>query len=304
MEGKGMKASTILKSMDGNLDVECRGEIEFDYMGLSSSVYEGVLCTFIDNEKYMDAVLNRSAVILTTPEIAERYGVPAVIVDQPRYNFFRMHNFLARSSQHGYARKAFPTVIGQDSDISRLASISSENVVIGDRVTSEEFVSVKANAVIKDDAIIRAGSVIGGEGFQQMRGDGGVMAVIHAGGVVIGSHVEIQQNVCIDKAVYPWDNTILGDGCKLDNQIHIAHAVKIGRETLMAASTFVGGRVGIGEKAWIGASATISNNINVGDFAKVSIGAVVTKDVGPNQRVSGNFAIDHGKFLAFIKGIR
>lgn len=300
-----MKASTILKHMDSTLDIISQNEIEFDYMGLSSSKYNGVLFTFIDEKKYLESISEKTTVILTTKEIAaECPGISAIIVNNPRLCFFRMHNFLVQHPEYEYSRKSFKTEIGENCRISKFAFISERNVKIGSNVVIEEFVSIKANTVIKDNVIIRAGSVIGGEGFEEKRTDRGILPVVHAGGVIIGDNVEIQQNVCIDRAIYPWDNTVIADECKLDNLIHIAHAVKMGKGTLMAASTLVGGRVNIGENVWIGPGATIVNNVEIGDSAKISIGAVVTKNVGVGERVTGNFAINHDKFMDFIKSIR
>jgi UDP-3-O-[3-hydroxymyristoyl] glucosamine N-acyltransferase len=64
------------------------------------------------------------------------------------------------------------------------------------------------------------------------------------------------------------------------------------------------GSVRLGNDVWIGPNSTISNGVTVGDGAKVSLGAVVTRDVPAGARVTGNFAVDHEKFLGFLKSIR
>jgi len=66
----------------------------------------------------------------------------------------------------------------------------------------------------------------------------------------------------------------------------------------------ISGNVRVGNDVWIGPSAAISNGITIGDNCWVSLGSVVTKDVQAGSRVSGNFAIDHEKFIQFIKSIR
>lgn len=299
-----MKLSTILKSLDKELKFEARNEIDFGHMGLASMLYEGTLCTFIDDPKYINEIINKNVIIITTREIAKNIQFPVIIVENPRICFFRLHNYLVKYKHPEYIRGEFNTQIGKDSTISKLACVENKNVIIGNNVLIEEFVSIKANTVIGDNTIIRAGTVIGGEGFEAKRMNEGILPVTHAGGVIIENDVEIKYNTCIDKALYPWDNTVISEGCKIDNLIHIAHAVKISKETLIAASALIGGRSIIGKQVWIGAGATISNNISVGDGAKISIGSVVTKNVNSGQRVSGNFAIDHSKFLNHMKIIR
>lgn len=297
-----MRVSRILEKM--NIESRTKDEIEFDFMGLNTAVYQGTLCTFIDNPKYLDEIKNKSVIIITTDEIAENSRLPAVIVESPRICFFKLHNYLVQNNNPEYARKKFDTTIGKQCEISNLAHIESKNIIIGNNVKIEEFVSIKENTVIGDNVTIRSGSVIGSEGFEEKRTKEGILPIIHAGGVKIESNVEIQHNVCVDKAVYPWDDTVIGRDCKLDNLIHIGHAAKIKKETLIAANSLVGGRTMVGERVWIGVSATISNNIIIGDDAKINIGAVVTKNVNDGQTVSGNFAIEHDRFLDFIKSIR
>jgi len=89
-----------------------------------------------------------------------------------------------------------------------------------------------------------------------------------------------------------------------DNLVHIAHGAAIGSKTRIAANAMIAGSVTIGENVWIGPSASISNGIIIGNNAEITLGAVVTKNVPENGHVSGNFAIDHHKFLEFIKKIR
>ena len=130
------------------------------------------------------------------------------------------------------------------------------------------------------------------------------MSVKHLGGVIINNNVEIQYNTCIDKAVYPWDNTIIGDYCKIDNLVYIGHGVKVNSGCMIAANTTIGGRTNIEKNSWIGLNSTISNGLVIGERAKINIGSVVTKNIEKDNSVSGNFAIDHSKFIKFIKSIR
>jgi UDP-3-O-[3-hydroxymyristoyl] glucosamine N-acyltransferase len=115
--------------------------------------------------------------------------------------------------------------------------------------------------------------------------------------------VEIQSNTCVDKAVFG-GFTVVGQGSKVDNLVHIAHNVRLGPRNRVVAGAMVAGSVVTGEDVWIGPMASISSELTVGDRAAVSLGAVVTRSVPADTRVSGNFAIDHARFIAFLKTIR
>jgi UDP-3-O-[3-hydroxymyristoyl] glucosamine N-acyltransferase len=182
-----------------------------------------------------------------------------------------------------------------------LASIAQNIVIIGNNVSVEEFVVIRENTFIDNDTIIRDGCKVGGQGYELKRTDYGILSVAHAGGVKIGKNVEIQYNTCVDRGVFPWDDTIFGDYCKIDNLVHVAHGVKIGKNVLVVANVGLGGRTEINDGAWIGFAATITNGVTVGEDARANIGAVVTKSVPGNSSVTGNFAIEHSKFLRNLK---
>ena len=277
---------------------------DFTSLGLAIAECNEKILTFIESEKYISSLSNNVSALITTEELGERlkdkYGV--IISKNPRVDYFKLHNIL--SNKDNYKRKEFNTTIGEGCKISSLSSISDKNVVIGNNVTIEEFVVIRENTVIGDNSIIRAGVILGGEGFEYKRTDGIIINVNHCGGVIIGNNVEIQYNSCIDKALYTWDNTVIGDYSKLDDLVHIEHGVKIGERCLIASRSTFGGRTIIGNDSWVGLGAIISNGLKLGDKVSISLGAVVTKNLYDGEKVSGNFAINHDKFIEFIKSIR
>lgn len=277
---------------------------EFTSMGLAVSKCEEDLLSFVENEKYIDGLAENITCLITTKEIAEKvkekYGV--LVSESPRMTYFKLHNKLTQNKE--YIRKEFNTIIGENCSINKLASISDKNVIIGNNVKIEEFVVIRENTIIGDNSIIRAGCVLGGEGYEYKRVDGIIMNVVHTGGVIIGNSVEIQYNSCIDKALYTWDNTIVGDYTKIDNFVHLEHGVKIGNRNLIASRTTIGGRTTVGADSWIGLGVVISNGLTIGEKCSISLGSVVTKSLEDGEKVSGNFAIDHNKYIEFIKSIR
>lgn len=296
-----MKLSNIFELVEGAVLLN---DGSFTSMGLAVSKCEERLLSFIENEKYIESLGENITCLLTTKEIGEklkdRYGI--LVVETPRVAYFKLHNKLTENSD--YVRKDFKTIVGENCSISNLASISDKNVKIGNNVKIEEFVVIRENTTIGDNSIIRAGCILGGEGYEYKRTYGIIMNVIHTGGVIIGESVEVQYNSCIDKALYTWDNTIIGNYTKLDNFVHIEHGVKIGERNLIASSTSIGGRTVVGDDSWIGLGAIISNGLVIGEKCSISLGSVVTKSIGNGEKVSGNFAIDHNKYIEFIKSIR
>ena len=297
-----MRLSEILPQMDGKLEFKITNENEFEVLTLTASNINCASCVFVDNEKYIDDINDDVTMVLTTAEIGEdavgeNRGI--CTVENPRIVFFRLHNFLA--DKKGYRRAQFKTKIEDGAIVSNLASIAENNVIIRKGAIVEEFVVIRENVTIDEDSIIKAGTVLGGGGFEHKRDGNDVFSVKHVGGIVIGKNVDIAHNCCIENGIYPWADTIIGDNSRIDNLVLVAHACNIGRGVFVAGPVGFGGRVTVGDNTWIGYGAMIRNGITIGKNARVNMGAVVTKDVQDEQAVSGNFAIDHDKFIAKIK---
>lgn len=297
-----MYISKILKEME--IPHICKNEQRVSSLGLVEYNNGKDVCTFVDNEYYLEKLSDNIQMVLigedlldTLKQYRKSYGI--CVVENPRLTYFRIHNYLVNDIS--YRRTDFKTRIGTNCNISSQAVIADKNVIIGNNVTIEEFAVIRENTVINDNSIIRAGCKIAGEGFEFKNTSEEVFHVSHIGGVIIGESVEIQYNTCIDKAIYPWDNTVIGDHVKIDNLVHIGHAVKVDSRTMIVANSGIGGRVSIGEDVWIGFGATIRNGIHIGDRARTNMGSVVTRNVGTEEAVTGNFAIPHKDFIANLK---
>lgn len=281
---------------------EIINEKDFSTFGLVNSQTFSSRCSFIDREEFIGEIPEEVTMVITKKELIDKIDDKNrgfCIVDEPRIVFFRLHNAL--SKQEPYARKRLKTVIGDNCNISPSAIISEENVIIGDNVTIEEFVVIRDNVVIGDNTKIRTGVKIGCPDFEFKRENNEVFGVEHCGGVIIGENVEILSNTGVNKALYPWDNTIIEDYVKIDMLVNISHGVKIGAETMIVALSGIGGRTIVGNRCWIGYGAIIRNGIKIGNNARVNMGAIVSRNVEDNQSVTGNFAIDHEKFMTDLK---
>ena len=297
-----MYISKILKEM--GIPHICKNEQRVSSLGLVEYNDGKDVCTFVDNEYYLEKLSDNIQMVLIGEDLLDtlkqyRKSYWICVVENPILTYFRIHNYLVNDIS--YRRTDFKTRIGTNCNISSQAVIADKNVIIGNNVTIEEFAVIRENTVINDNSIIRAGCKIAGEGFEFKNTSEEVFHVSHIGGVIIGESVEIQYNTCIDKAIYPWDNTVIGDHVKIDNLVHIGHAVKVDSRTMIVANSGIGGRVSIGEDVWIGFGATIRNGIHIGDRARTNMGSVVTRNVGTEEAVTGNFAIPHKDFIANLK---
>lgn len=263
------------------------------------------MLTCLYDERYLEELLGKANVTcaITSERLAERlparWGV--AVADDPRRAFYVLHNHLHERTDFYWQH--FPAEIAPDARIHPTAYVAAQDVRIGRRTVIEPHVTILERSLIGDDVIIRAGAVVGSQGFEFKRFGQEVFAVAHAGGVRLGDRVEVQANCAISRAVFG-GFTELGDDTKLDNLVHVAHNVRIGRRCLLAACAMVAGTVTIGDDVWVGPGATISSGLRIGDRASITLGAVVTRDVASGQRVTGHFAIDHDKFIAFMRTIR
>jgi len=128
---------------------------------------------------------------------------------------------------------------------------------------------------------------IGFEGFGfEPDEDGTYHRFPHIGKVIIGDDVEIGANTCIDRGAL--GDTIIGAGTKIDNLVHVAHNVRIGKNCMIIALTCLGGGVIIEDGVYVGIGASVRNQITIGEKAFIGMGAVVVKDVDPGITVIGN----------------
>jgi UDP-3-O-[3-hydroxymyristoyl] glucosamine N-acyltransferase len=293
-----------LSSIPDFIPVSIEKDAEFTSLGLLTHTRPQLL-SFIDNDKYLPYVKSNPNIVavFTSTELAKYIpdAIGLVICDMPKKQFFQFHNYLA--SETDFYWKSFSTRISSKASIHPLSYIAETDVVIEEDVIIEQHVSIQERVVIKRGAIIRAGATIGTEGFEYNRTGKEIMRILHAGGTQIGERVEVQCHANIDRSVFG-GFTEIGDDTKVSKYSHIAHHAKIGQRCLIAANTVVSGSTLIGDDVWVGPSSTISSELHIGDRAAISLGAVVTTDVAEEQQVSGNFAVDHQKYLDFIRSIR
>ncbi|MCI8810217.1 MAG: hypothetical protein HFF84_08840 [Oscillibacter sp.] len=160
------------------------------------------------------------------------------------------------------------------------------DITIGDGTVIWNNVSILNHVTIGKNCDIHSGAVIGHDGFGYTEDISHKKTMVkHCGGVVIGDDVLISDNVCIARGTI--DDTVLGDGVKIDNLCHIAHNCILEDNVALAGPCTLAGSVHIHKNGYLGAAA-IRNQICIGEDAFVGYGAIVVKDVAPGQTVVGN----------------
>jgi len=138
---------------------------------------------------------------------------------------------------------------------------------------------------IGQEVIIYPGVVVGSEGFGYHRVKGEFKAIPHVGKVVIGNRVEIGALSMIDRGTI--GDTIIGDGTKIDNSVHIAHNVKIGKNVIILAQVGIAGSCELGDDVVIAGQAGIADHVKIGKGATVAAKSGVSKDVEEKEVVFG-----------------
>lgn len=210
--------------------------------------------------------------------------------------------------------------IGTNARIAAHVSIDA-GAVIGDDVLLMPGVRIGARVRIADRFIAHAGAVIGADGLsfvtpevsgveraRKTMGDQGEITQqswtrIHSlGSVSIGDDVELGANSCIDRGTIR--DTRVGPGCKIDNLVHLAHNVVLGRDCLLAAQTGIAGSTTIGDRCVFGGQCGVADNITIGNDVICTGGTKVTSTVPPGRVMMGYPAVRMDQHVEMYKAQR
>ena len=180
-------------------------------------------------------------------------------------------------------------VVGSNVTIMAGAYIGS-NVQVGDNTLIYPNVSIYRDCVIGADCIIHSGTVIGADGFGYSHTREGVHVKIHQNGnVVLEDDVEIGSNSSIDRAVF--NSTIIKQGTKIDNLVHIAHNCEIGEYSIIAGQTGFAGSVKIARNTVFGSQSGIAGHLEIAPFNTFAARSGVTKSIKTSGGTYSGFPI-------------
>jgi UDP-3-O-[3-hydroxymyristoyl] glucosamine N-acyltransferase len=161
-----------------------------------------------------------------------------------------------------------------------------DGVVVGEDSRMDARVICYPGARIGRRVILKAGAVIGGDGFGYLSRGSGHERIPHVGGCVIGDDVEIGSNSCVDRGSL--DDTVIGQGTKLDNLVHVGHNVRIGERCLLMAGVGVAGSTRLGNDVILAGHVGVTDHLTIGDRVQVAAKSAVIGNVPAGSVFSGH----------------
>ena len=173
-------------------------------------------------------------------------------------------------------------------------TIIEQNVIIGDNCSIGSNTIIR-NSIIGNNVKILDNCIIGKHGFGFFPNNNHNLRYPHIGAVIIEDNCEVGCNSTIDRG--SMSKTIIGKNTYLDNQIHIAHNVKIGQNSIIAGQVGIAGSSILGNNVRIGGQAGISGHLKIGNNVEIAGGSGVIKDLPDNSKVMGYPAKNIRQFL-------
>ena len=210
------------------------------------------------------------------------------------------------------ARVGTGTVLGPDVSIAPFV-VLGRNVRIGARCRLAQGVSLGDGVVIGDDTVVgpgvvcyagsrigsrvvlKAGAVIGGEGFGYLSDGKMHTRIPHVGGCILEDEVEVGSNTCVDRGSI--DDTVIGRGTKLDNLVQVGHNVRIGERCLIMAGVGIAGSTRLGNDVILAGHVGVTDHLVIGDRARIAAKSAIFGDVPAGTSFSGHPARPHRQFL-------
>ena len=242
---------------------------------------------------------SQAKVLLVDNDVRPIEGKTLIVVDDPKVSLAEIGNHFFVSKHHA---EIHPTAIispkakiGKDCYIGPYCVIG--NTTIGNGCVLDAYVRVYDDVTIGDYCSIKAGAVLGGEGFGFVKdNNGNRFRFPQIGNLHIGNHVEIGANTCIDRATM--GSTVIADNVKIDNLVQVAHNVEIGENTVCCAQTGIAGSAHIGKQCILGGQSGINGHIFVKDGTKVGPKAgLVSEPKKEGMSFYGNPALEYNLYM-------
>jgi len=256
---------------------EYEGESNFPVQGMNEiHVVENGDIVFVDHPKYYDKALQSAAtIVLINKNVDCPTGKALLISDDPFRDFNKLTNYFKpfQSSNNSISTSA---KIGEGTVIQPNTFVGN-NVVIGKNCLIHSNVSIYDHTIIGDNVIIHAGTILGADAFYYKKRETGFDQLISGGRVVIENNVGIGALCTIDKGVT--GDTTIGEGTKIDNQVHVGHDTVIGKKCLIASQTGIAGCVIIEDEVTLWGQVGTTSGITIGTKAIVLGQTGVTKSI-------------------------
>ena len=275
--------------------------------------------TFLSNPKYRARLAGtRAGAVILGPGDRGAATIPCIVTDNPYAYYARavtlfhpeealnpgIHPFAqieASANVDAYAEIGAFVVIGARASVARGAKIGAHCVIgagvsIGEDTRLNPRVTIYHDCEIGKRCVLHSGAVIGADGFGMARDAGAWVKIPQVGRVRIGDDVEVGANTTIDRGAL--DDTVIGEGVKLDNQIQVGHNCVIGAHTVIAGCTGISGSVTVGRDCLIGGGVGLVGHITICDRVTISGFSLITKSITePGTYTSAMPFMPHAEWL-------
>jgi UDP-3-O-[3-hydroxymyristoyl] glucosamine N-acyltransferase len=306
--------SEITESLGGELIGS--GAIRIDAIGPLNTATASTIA-FLSNPQYdKQLASSRAGCVIVGPAFREAASArgAAIIAADPYLYFARLTQWWAARTRPVESRGIHPTaVIDAGAEVGHDVAIGACAVVeVGASIGAG--VSIGAHCVVGRDCrvgadsklgprvtllhgttlgarcIVHPGAVLGADGFGFAPDQGRWEKIEQLGRVVVGDDVEIGANTCIDRGAL--EDTVIGDGVKIDNLVQIGHNVRIGAHTAIAGCVGIAGSTTIGAHCMVGGGVGISGHVTIADRVVLSGATQVSRSIAKAGVYGGPFPFD------------
>jgi UDP-3-O-[3-hydroxymyristoyl] glucosamine N-acyltransferase len=266
--------------------------------------------SFLANPKYLNQAQESQAGAILVAKGQVLDAKTLIVVDNPSLAFTRVIEYFQQDQKalypqgvHSSAVIGSEVTIGQNVHIGPFCVIEHGAIIadgvkicahsyighgvrVGESSMIYPHVTVRESVMIGKRVIIHSGTVVGCDGYGYLTIEGEHQKIPQVGIVVIEDDVEIGANVTIDRARF--DKTIIGRGTKIDNLVHIAHNVRIGKNCLIVAQVGISGSSQIGDNVILAGQVGVVGHITIGDGAIVTAQSGVSKSVKAGEQMFGS----------------
>lgn len=259
------------------LNCEFVGDKNFPVLGMNEiHVVEAGDIVFVDHPKYYDKALQSAASIVLINKKVDCPEAKALLISDDPFRDFNTLTKHFKPFQFSNVSIATSAEIGEGTVIQPNTFVGN-HVVIGKNCLIHSNVSIYDHTVIGDNVIIHAGTILGADAFYYKKRPDGFDQLVSGGRVVIQNNVGIGALCTIDKGVT--GDTTIGEGTKIDNQVHVGHDTVIGKKCLIASQTGIAGCVIIEDEVTLWGQVGTTSGITIGEKAVVLGQTGVTKSI-------------------------
>ncbi|MDD4557162.1 MAG: UDP-3-O-(3-hydroxymyristoyl)glucosamine N-acyltransferase [Alphaproteobacteria bacterium] len=323
------KGPFTLKEIAETCELKLLDETKADFkvynISALSDAGSGEICSFYDKKSKELAQKTTAGACIVSEELKDFVPAQTVVLvsENPKVSAYKLnlmfYDEIKPEAKISERASVHPTAkIGQNCSIADFAVIG-ENVELGDNCVIEPNVSIARNVkignncriganasisytIMGNNCYIYAGARLGQDGFGFLTQQGQHKRIPQLGLVLIGNDVEIGANSCVDRGAL--DDTIIGDGCRVDNLVQIAHGDKFGRGCVIVAQVGIAGSTTLGDYVVLGGQVGVADHIHINSGVQVASQSGVMRDIEAGAVVMGTPTVpfkDYMRQVAYLQ---